>query len=63
MGKANSKIQDLSREGEAGRGLITMQVPEMNHKNRTLQIDEDIMKQQGRVQKDIARKNRFEMYV
>lgn len=62
MRKAESKVHDLSREGETGRGLTTLQVAEMNHKNRTLQIDEDIMKQQGRVQKDMTRKNRFEMY-
>jgi hypothetical protein len=58
MTKVEAKVQDLTREGETGRGLTTLQVAEMNHKNRTLQIDEDIMKQQGRVQKDATRKNK-----
>lgn len=62
MRKEDIKVQDLTREGSVGRGLTTLQIAELNQKNRALQVDEDIMKQQSRVQKDSNRKNRFEMY-
>jgi hypothetical protein len=59
MRKEDSKVQDLTREGSVGRGSRTLQIAELNQKNRELQVYEDIMKQQSRVQKDSNRNNRF----